>query len=159
MSIDPRSPAERLLAALVTEFGSTVPARVYISHGIGAAWDCSHLAVCLQQCLPGTSDGSGSAQGLPSHGSGSMQIVRGSFQARILRCVPTVDDDGALPAAEAIQAASVGLLDDLGMLLAGIYRFLKDSPNGVATVGAVESLGPDGGLAGYATTVVMSPLA
>lgn len=159
MSIDPRSPAERLLEALVAEFDMAVPDRVYVSHGTGAAWDCAHLAVCLQQALPGTSDRSGSAGGLPSRGSGSMQLVRGEFQARILRCVPAVGDDGTPPSAEAIQAASVGLLDDLGLLLQGIYRFLKDSPNGVATVGAAEPLGPDGGYAGWATTVVMSPLA
>lgn len=156
--MDPLAPATRLLAAMVTEFGAALPARYYLAPGPLAAWDGEHLAVSCTQVLPGTSDSSARAGGLPSRHAGSMQIPRAVYEARILRCVPTVDDSGQPPSAAAIQAASEGILADLGLLLAGVYRFLGDSPQGVATAGQADPLGPEGGLSGYRVVVTYSPL-
>jgi hypothetical protein len=156
--IEPLAPAERLLAAMVTEFGAAVPARRYLAPGPLAAWDGEHLAVSCTQVLPGASDSSARAGGNPSRQAGSMQMPRGVYEARILRCVPTVDDGGRPPTAEAIHAASVALLTDLGLLLQGVYRFLADSPQGVATAGQADSLGPEGGLAGYRVLITYCPL-
>jgi hypothetical protein len=158
VTISPLAPAQRLLAALVTEFGAALPARNYLAPAPLAAWDGEHLAVSLSQVQAGTSDRS-TATGFPSRYNGAVQVPRGVYEARILRCVPAVDDLGHPPSAEAVQASSEALLGDLGLMLAGIYRFLDASPQGLATAGNAEPLGPDGGLAGWRVPVTYSPLA
>lgn len=158
MTLDPAKPATALLNALVAEFAASAPKRVYLATGRGTAWDCEHLSVSLVQVLPGTSDASARAGGLPSRQAGSMQIPRAVFEARILRCYPTFDNQGKPPTAEAIHAASQGLMLDAGRLLAGVYRWLASERQGVATVGQVDALGPEGALAGFATVVTYSPI-
>jgi hypothetical protein len=153
VSISPRPPAERLLAALVTEFGASIPDRHYLAPGPNAAWDGEHLAVSIVQVLPGSSDASSRAGGFPSHQAGSMQIPRVVMEARILRCIPALDSSGRPPTAAGIQTAAAGLMDDLGLLLDGAYRFLKDSQQSVATIGQADPLGPEGGLGGYRVVV------
>lgn len=159
MTTNPRPPAERLLAAMVAEFGDTIPARHYLAPGPNAAWDGEHLAVSVVQLLPGTSDASGKPGGHPGRQAGSMQISRVVLEARILRCLPTLDDAGRPPSAAAIQSSASGLMDDLGTLLDGAYQFLKASPQTVATIGQADPLGPEGGLGGYRVVVTVSPVA
>jgi hypothetical protein len=158
VTVDALAPALRLLDAVVAEFGAAAPDRRYLAPGPLAAWDGEHLAVSCTQVLPGTSDSSGRAGGLPAHQAGAMQLPRAVYEARVLRCFPTVDDSGHPPTGAAIQAASETILADLGLLLAGVYRFLGASPQGVATAGQAEPLGPEGGLAGYRVVVTYSPL-
>lgn len=158
MTISPLAPATRLLNALVTEFGAALPARYYLAPSPQAAWDGEHLAVSLSQVQAGTSDRS-TPGGLPSRYHGNTQVPRAVYEARILRCVPAVDDIGNPPTVAAIQTSSEALLVDLGLMLAGVYRFLADSPQGLATAGNAEPLGPDGGLAGWRVPVTYSPLA
>ena len=162
MGINPGPLAARLMATVLATYekaGVELPERQYLAPGPLAAWDGPHLAVTLTGTLPGTSDTSARPGGLPGKGVGSMSIPRATYDARVLRCIPTLDDDGNAPTAEELTEATETLLRDLGLLLDAAYAWAaKENPNVTVTVGQATPLGPEGQLAGYAVHCTASPI-
>lgn len=154
--------AERLLAALLAVYDEArveLPTRRYLAPGPMTAWDDEHAAVYLTSTLPGSSDRANTPGGHPARGAGAQSTPRGAYEARVVRCIPTLDDDGAAPPADAITSSARELLRDVGLLLDAVYRFAGEAPLGsVATPGQAQPLGPDGGLAGWSVTVTVGPL-
>lgn len=162
-ALDPGPLAARLLAAVeqhYTAVGVALPERRYLLAGqaAGAAWDDPHVSVSLNAIQPGLTAASRTT-GANGWQVPSVVVPRGVYEVRILRCWPTLDDDGEPPAAEEITAAAVPLMLDAGLLLQAMFAFAASDPSNAAmTVGEVAPLGPLGGLAGYATVVTISPL-
>lgn len=160
--IDPGAPARRLLATVeqtYTGAGVDLPQRRYLLAGnaAGAAWDDEHLSVSLNAVMPGPAP---SDQGIAvaARQVGTV-LPRATYEIRILRCWPTVGDDGTPPSPEEITAAAGPLLRDAGLLLEALYAYAKaDRSNGTMTVGEIAPLGPEGGLAGYAAVITLSPI-
>lgn len=159
---NPAAPAARLLAAVEAHYqslGVALPARRYLLAGnaAGAAWDDEHVSVSLNAVQPGPSPAS-QRTALAPHQVGVV-MPRGVYEIRILRCWPTVDDDGDPPPAEDINAAAVTLMRDAGLILGALHAYAAaDDTAGIMTVGEVQPLGPLGGLAGYACVITLSPM-
>lgn len=160
--LDPSVVAGRLLATVEAHYaaaGVKLPERRYLLAGnaAGAAWDDEHVSVSLNAVQPGPTANSQRT----SLGSGQVGVVlpRGVFEVRILRCWPTVDDDGECPSAQEITAAAVPLMQDAGLLLGVLHAYAAaDWTGGTMTVGEIAPLGPLGGLAGYAAVITLSPI-
>ncbi|MEV1294437.1 hypothetical protein [Pseudonocardia sp. NPDC049635] len=154
MGINPARPAAALMAAVVAAYadaGVPIPQRQYLAPGPLAAWDGEHVAVTLAQTLPGTADNTNRPGAYPGRGVGSVALPRATYDARVLRCVPTLDSSGDPPSVEELTACTELLLADLGVLLDASYRWAAKQPPGiVVTVGQATPLGPEGALAGYA---------
>lgn len=161
--LDPAVPAARLLAAVEAHYAAhqvALPERRYLLAGnaAGAAWDDEQVTVSLNAVQPGPAPNS-QRTNLPGHAVGVV-LPRGVFEIRILRCWPTVDDDGQAPPADAITAAAVATMRDAGLILGALHAYAAaDRGNGTMTVGEIQPLGPLGGLAGYAVVITLSPIA
>lgn len=162
MGINPGGPAARLMRAVLDTYrdaGVALPERQYLAPGPLAAWDGEHLAVTVSGVLPGTSDATSRPGALPGRGVGSMTTPRATYDARMLRCIPTLNDHGDPPTAEELTECSETLLRDLGLLLDAAYAWsASEAPGIVVTVGQATPLGPEGALAGYAVHCTVSPL-
>lgn len=122
--------------------GNPEPDRVYISHGAPAWDDC---------------DGSGQLSvwvGPIQHvqvALGNVCQIRPSAPlcVTLLRCVPTMNDDGSPPSAAALTASAGELNRDVWSLLTELYAFAAALGCDMVDVGSAEPLGPEGGLAGW----------
>lgn len=161
MGLNPGGPAAQLLRSCLDTYqaaGVEPPEAQYLAPGPLAAWDGPHLAACLVQVLPGTSDGTTKPGGWNGNQVGSVSTPRAMYEARVLRCIPTVDDNGP-PHPDAITDAAQTLLVDCGLLLDAAFAWANALPLGTkVTVGQATPLGPEGGLAGYSVQCVASPL-
>lgn len=159
---DPAAPAARLLAAVEQHYAAhdvALPERRYLLAGnaAGAAWDDEHVSVSLNAVQPGPAPTSQRTTLAPAQVG--VVMPRGVYEIRILRCWPTVDDDGQPPTAEEITAAAVPLMRDAGLILGALHAYAAaDRTAGTMTVGEVAPLGPLGGLAGYAVVITLSPM-
>lgn len=130
------------------------PARRYVSHGPPAP-DCEQLAV---HALP--------ARLLTAPGPGCVLIPVVPFAVVLYRCVTAVADgpEPAPPPAATLDEEARSLAVDGWALLRGILAARRDgvfSPDkGSVTVGPLEAVRPDGGLAGWRLNVeVQAPAA
>lgn len=133
------------------------PTRYFISPG-PPAWDCPDQ---LTVHVGGPSVADTLPQGVldPGHRAtvtGQVNLV--VLTATILRCAPTVDDDGNFPTPQQLDAASTVLLDDLW----AIWNYVRSAKTNDALFPPREreliqdpaiALAPQGGIAGWQITV------
>lgn len=161
--LDPSRPAARLMAAVEAEYAARavdLPGRRYLLAGnaAGAAWDDEQVTVSLNAVQPGPSP-STRRTSMPSSGVGTV-LPRAVFEVRILRCWPTLGEDGEAPAPDVITDASVRVMRDAGLIQSALHRFAaEDRTHATMTVGEIQPLGPSGGLVGYAVVITLSPIA
>ena len=132
------------------------------------AWDCEQVTVCLGAvATPGTPSGGGGPI-TPQLGSvAGMGLVRlATWAVCIVRCTPTMGDDGEPPPAEELGAAGLAMLDDVG-LLSQCMSLLAGSPpgsydwlpiGGTINAGSVTTLGPEGRFAAVEASVTISAM-
>jgi hypothetical protein len=134
--------AASLAGLAVARTGNPEPDRVYISHN-SPAWDeCSgdgQLSVWIGPIVH------------TQVAVGSVCQIRASAPlcVTLLRCVPTMRDDGSPPTSAELTASADGLNRDVWSLLTELYDYVAALGCDIVDVGSAEPLGPDGGLAGW----------
>jgi hypothetical protein len=165
MLSDPSAPAADLLTAIEARYdqpdiapGEVLPARRYVGHGQPgqiAADDPSLMVAMVNLPTEGQSNTSGQT-GTAAH---TLVTHRVNLQARLLRCIPTFDEDATPPPASAITASSQVLLRDAARLVDAVHAWADVLPPEWSIVlGAVEPQGPSGRLGGNRLTVSLGPL-
>lgn len=161
--------AQAILAAVVDHFnaapGVTLPERRVIAGGNPRliAWDCDQLAVSMSGIGLGWAPGQG-GQARQTGNPVSTNLLRHAvFAVQLVRHVPTMSEDGdLLPAADEITKAGLRLLRDAGLLshaltrAVGAVRTDTRLGHGSATAGAIEMIGPDGGMAAVEGSIAIT---
>lgn len=118
------------------------------------AWDCEQLTIALQGVGNGQSDDTAATAPQLGAGTSVYGMRHAIFEVTLLRCMSVVDDEGNAPADTAMQAEGERFLRDAGMLsqalteIASRVRQKLLEPGGIARVGQILPVGPDGGFAG-----------
>jgi len=137
---------EIAVAALEASAGGA-PARRYVSDGPMLAWDCEQVAVTAESTFG--HQGNISA---PVVDPVQCLAMRGAvLGVWVVRCAPTMDDDGEPPAAAAINANAAVVLADPTVVFDALAAALRDGTWLGAHGLAFEEwtgIGPEGGLTG-----------
>lgn len=133
---------------------TSAPARQLVSQG-PPAWDCEQLVVWLQRVRPRLIGGQ----------TKCAVVLVAEYHIGILRCVPTMRNDGTPPAAADLTSSATGLYTDAaeiqqellanwldGTLLASVSH---PTPCQIVTVGDLTALAPAGGFAGWDFTLTI----
>jgi hypothetical protein len=161
--------AQGILAAVVNYFtanGVPLPDRQYIAAGSPQviAWDCEQLVVSLADIGWGRSVDA--TQLSPSFGkqAGINAMRHATFAIQLVRATPVVQDGAEAPILPSVQAmadAGQTFLVDAGLLSQALVNFVA-FPNGVLPIGcnvqagAIQPIGPEGGLVGLEGSLVMT---
>jgi hypothetical protein len=167
--IDVSAVAQRMLTAVVAHFDANawdLPERRYLAAGSPniLAADDEHLAVALDGIASGATGVTGNRGfGTLSRAAGTQHPPRATLAARLMRCVPTIDDSGEPPTAVELHEAGERLLLDPGRLLDALFVWRETelaplNPNPQVDIGNVEVIGPMGGVAGYKVPITISPV-
>lgn len=161
--------ARTTLDGVVAHFAAStvkLPTRKIIAPGDtrSIAWDCEQTIVTCGGILWGQGPGTGAGTGRQTGNPVSVGTRYTIIVVQIVRCVPEFDGEEPPPADKLTQAGT-SLMTDAGLLsqalveLCGRNGPLRDM--GAATAGAVEILGPSGGMAGVEgnLTITASKLA
>lgn len=128
--------------------GNAVIDRTFVSHA-EPAWDlCEHDQLTVHAVLG-------------RHRQTSRQPCQVQplieWHVQVVRCVPTVDDSGTAPTADALDVSAETLLVDLWCLLTGLYDAARTGgladDCGQVSFGDCTPLGPSGGIAGWDVVV------
>lgn len=118
------------------------------------SWDCEQLTIALQTVGNGQSDDTAATAPQLGAGASVFNTRHVVFEVLLLRCAAVLDDDGNAPPDAVLQAEGERFLRDVGMLsqaLTEIASRVKSKlldPGGIARVGQILPVGPDGGFAG-----------
>lgn len=118
------------------------------------AWDCEQFTVALQGIGNGQSDDTAATAPQIGAGTSVFNMRHAIFELLLLRCVATVDDEGAPPADVVQDAEGERFLRDVGMLSQALTEIASNvrrnllEPGGIARVGQILPVGPDGGFSG-----------
>ncbi|MDN5931175.1 MAG: hypothetical protein L0I24_08945 [Pseudonocardia sp.] len=155
--------AQVILDGLITHWAAapkaTLPPRRMIAPGSarGIAWDGEGLAVSLG----GIGVGAAPSQeaGTPRTGNPVAQVLRHAvFVVQLVRCTPESHNGVTPPDAAEVTAAGLSLMRDAGLLSQALTEIASPvrselGPGGLVVVGAVDVLGPQGGLAAVEATL------
>lgn len=117
------------------------------------AWDCEQFTVASQIVGNGQSDDTAATAPQIGAGTSVFNMRHVIFEVLVLRCVSVVDDDGHAPPDAVLNAEGERHFRDMGMLsqalteIASRVRGLLE-PGGIARVGQILPVGPEGGFAG-----------
>jgi hypothetical protein len=120
-----------------------------------AAWDCEQLTVGMQGVGNGQSDDTAATAPQLGAGTSVFNTRHVIFEVTLLRCVAVVDDDGTPPPVAVLYAEGERAFRDAGMLsqalteIASRVRQKLLEPGGIARVGQILPIGPDGGFGGH----------
>lgn len=136
------------LVARLPALDVDVPERRYVSIGLPAL-DCEQLVVSIDRIV-----GHEGNPGSESNNPVRCLIMRAvELTVWLVRCVPTLDDDGNAPSAESIDDSSELIAGDPQAILTALLGAYRDGDVG-STWGVVfldwRALTPQGGLAGGA---------
>ena len=142
--------------AVFAAAGVDLPDRQYAaSAAVGSiAWDCAQLVVGVGRIFPGIPGAEFTGQDLAGCRGPRVQ----SMAVVLLRCVPVPDEEGEPPTSAELDTSAAELLADADLLHDGLIDHLL--ANGAAwndvrawRVGALDAVGPEGGLAGWSLVV------
>lgn len=118
------------------------------------AWDCEQFTVALQGIGDGQSDDTAATAPQLGAGTSVFNVRHAIFEVALMRCVEVVDDEGKAPPDPVMQAEGERFMRDAGMLsqaLTEIASRVKRNlleQGGIARVGSILPVGPDGGFSG-----------
>lgn len=149
--------AQAILDAVVAHFnaasGCTLPDRRIIAPGNPRliSWDCPQVVVALSGIGLGAAPGQG---GTPQRTSNPVSAIGGLrhavFEVQMVRCVPESRDGTTPPDATEVTTAGLALMRDAGLMTQALLEVCSTGAlkrHGTAQAGAVELLGPEGGMA------------
>jgi hypothetical protein len=157
---------QAVLAAVIRYFEANavdLPDRRYVTAGDPnlVAWDCSQLVVCLTDL--GWGRAADATQLSPSFGkAASINAMRhATYSVLLTREVPTIEDGGELPAAADLNTSGLDVMRDAGILSQALVNFVtwRDPSlpvGGSAQAGAVQMIGPAGGLVGCSGALIVT---
>lgn len=136
-----------LVAAALDATPAGAPDRRYVSDGPLVAWDCEQLVVAVE----GTVSHDGDLM-VETPGPVNCLVMRAAtLGVWIVRCAPTVEDDGTPPPADDIDANAAVMLADPTVMLDAIVTAYQAGELagafGLALLGW-DGVGPEGGLVG-----------
>lgn len=139
---------DTVAAGLNAAGGSHVaPSRQYVADGNMVAWDCEQLVVAVDS----TQNHAGNAAVESVDLAFAMAARSATLGVWLVRCCPTVEDDGEPPAAAEIEASAQTVLADPMIMLDCLWRAHTAGNLGTCKGLAFQrwqSLGPMGGLTG-----------
>jgi hypothetical protein len=123
------------------------PERRYVSDGPLVAWDCEQLVAAVERTI----STSGNAAVEVQDPSLAFVMRSATVGLWLVRCCPTMDDDGTAPTAEAVDASAQVVLRDPTVMVRALW-----SAQQAGTIGGCRSMaflgwqavGPSGGLTG-----------
>jgi hypothetical protein len=127
--------------------GIVLPERQYVAPGADLVFDCEQLTVRHTRIIPGM-QGSDTPVPAVTH-----KKIRKSaeFFVTLVRCVPTMQDDGTPPSVTEYNDASKIMMDDAVALRVALedieHQHLLVPVNVPVTVGELRTMGPLGGFA------------
>lgn len=154
--------AQTILDALISELemaGITVPSRRYIHSGeVAHDFSSENCGEAFIVAWGGSSQGTvveGQAAGILSQVIKCATPMSARFVIVLLRCVPTIDDDGNPPSATSLQESGEQVLADAMTLPAvAIDAHLRNELTGIgcslAGISQVAPIGPFGAVGGTA---------
>ena len=129
--------------------GNPAPDRVYISHG-EPAWDfCDGTGTLVVFVSPI------SHRQIASHAKCWISPTA-NFCVELIRCVPSLTDEGSPPPAADLTDSAESLLRDIWSLLQAIYEWFGLFDCEMVDVGQAIALGPAGGAAGWRVCLSMT---
>lgn len=136
-----------IAVASLTATDAGCPNRSYVSDGPLIAWDCEQVVVSVERVY-GT-DGDVSAEVVDPVRCLVMRAAM--IGVWVVRCAPTMDDDGNAPTAAAIHENAEVILADPMVVFDGLLAAHRAGD--LSAVGGLafeqwEGVGPDGGLVG-----------
>ena len=158
--------AEDLLASIVGHFataGVPLPARQAVVPGEPRtfAWDCEQLTVSLGGIGWGPAVDVSMPSPAPGITAGVFSVRHAVYAATLVRCTPVANRDGTAPAAEDLHAAGLAFMHDAGLISQALVEHVTRlrgtlPPEGKVQAGAVEPVGPSGGLHGLETILAVT---
>lgn len=140
--------------------GVTLPARRIIAPGSarGIAWDSDGLAVTLGGIGLGHAPGQGGNPQRPGNPISALGLRHAVFVVQLVRCTPESHNGTTPPDAAEVTKAGLALMRDAGLLSQALTEIATPvqsqlGPGGSVVVGAVDILGPQGGLAAVEGTL------
>lgn len=136
---------------------AALPDRRLLMSGDAAvvAWNCEQLTVTMQGIGNGQSDDTAATAPQIGAGTSVFNVRHVIFEVLILRCATAFDDDGeSAPPDTVLEAEAETFLRDAGMLsqalteIASQVRTRLLEPGGIARVGQILPVGPEGGFVG-----------
>lgn len=123
------------------------PARLYVSDGPLVAWDCEQLVAAVERTASTAGNAAVEVQD-PTLGFVMRSATIGLW---LVRCCPTMDDDGTAPPADQIDASAQTVLADPTVMVRALWAAQQ-----AGTIGGCRSMaflgwqgvGPQGGLTG-----------
>lgn len=116
---------------------SDPPERAFVGLGPQTAWDCEQMWVRAGETVPVYQEKSNCSTGFTV-----------DVHLTIVRCVPTVDDNGQAPSVRQLNEASEDLSTDAGELYAVLQSWSPPAPAQQTLIVSWLPLGPEGGYAG-----------
>jgi hypothetical protein len=158
--LDVASIASKVLDAVVAHLeaapGVNVPQRRIIAPGNPRliAWDAEQIVVALSGIGVGQAPGQGGGSQRIGNPVSSRGMRHAVLAVQLVRCVPESADGATPPPASAVTDAGLALMRDAGLLSQALVEACTKlggvdalGPGGSSRPGAVEVLGPDGGMA------------
>lgn len=133
------------------------PARAYISYGMPAADDCCEGGGQLVVAFARPVSPTGTFPQLDTRTQDCGVTYAVPLTVELLRCAPTLTDDGAPPSTSTLQNAAVGLTEDAWALLRAVQCALGTAYDGLIT--ALTPVPASGGCAGVSLAVTLHLIA
>jgi hypothetical protein len=136
-----------LVADGLVNQGVTVPDRQYVAPGSDLVFDCEQLTIRLTRIIPGM-QGADTPYPVVTH---SKLRKTCELFVTMVRCIPTIHDDGSPPTVSEYGPQTQIMFDDamaLRIVMEDIeHKHLLLPPNVPATIGELHTVGPLGGFA------------
>jgi hypothetical protein len=130
----------------LTALGTVVPERQYVAPGADVAFDCEQLTVRLTRVISNF-QGADTPYPMVTH---MKQRKTAEYFVTLVRCIPTMHEDGTPPSASELNGASNITMNDamnLRIALENIeHAHTLVQRNVPTTVGQLQTLGPLGGM-------------
>lgn len=131
------------LLAAATYAITDPPSRSFVGTGPAMAWDCEQLTVRTGESTPLYQ---------PTN-STCMYGMDVDLHVQVIRCIPTVDDNGQPPSEAQLEEAGHMINQDARELFDGLQDWTPPLPGGHVRLVNWFPLGPEGGYAGGEWTV------
>lgn len=138
-----------------------LPERRYIAPGDAAAvaWDCEQFTVSIIGVGLGVAPDVATGSAKPGTHASVTGMRHAVFSAMLVRCTPTIDEDGP-PEVAALNPAGLAYLRDVGLISQALVeigtRLNRVDRSAVITAGNVQPIGPGGGFVGLEGQLTIS---